>query len=568
MTLSHHSTIKRSACWLGFCFVALMLWSGCSSPKPEHSLFDIDREVFRPYLWGYTPKIIRRNAGTNELQQHPLYLARHAFASLYFGKLEKDSFLIKTGKTLLDSLALYPHRIVSDSTDLYLYPFVHKEIPAGWWSGMANGSVSLAFLLGAEIFNSDFYLDKSIRAIRGVTHKVQSNGSKIPTPLGNAWYLEYSHPEVADSNAYYVLNGFLYGLLAIKIFDATFPDMDMEPTYQSGLAAIKEYNYRFYYPDSLWTFYMLHPPTPESTHYCIYDLLLYDCLAGLDTASFYQDQIKIRQKLLRSAYPVFEKPLDGSHAYLFSHLGAPHPYWLDTYPVAVKMYKDKKLLRFLKNRQLKNTKFPFKDRAFLSDTIPQKADSFRVFSVYNQDSLLLWAHHSSRSADETTVTLKPKEVLTKGAAQWQGGVFSLTAKNDSQTYKSASWTFVLDTPFHLEKYPYFALQLKPSKAVKSVLVALENADSMKVSRYYYPLQTDTNNLILLHWTGFRAGYRLKNREVKSLTLTLFLDANDQRHEQNLEITPWILFKDQWALRTYFNNNAFWFPEKKVHTKLY
>ena len=531
----------------------------------EHSLLKVDGVVFRPLLWGYTPSRVKNAALRPSMMEHPLKMARNAFAALYYGKLHDDQALIGIGRSMLDSLAHYPHVDTSGNADTYQYPFPHKDIPAGWWSGMANGTVSLAFLLGAEIFHSSVYLNKAERAYNGLIFPVRKNGSTLMTRNGNAWFLEYSHKRVRRKDAYFVMNGFLYALLHIRTLDMVFPDKGFDQYYDAGLSALKEMNGQFYYADSAWTYYMLQPPTPESLHYCIFDLLLFESLYAVDKNPFYVSQLKARRAILKKAFPVFVSSGPDSHRYLFSLLGPPHPYWLDSYAIGLDLYHQGKLIRHLSKSGFTDTKIPFKERAFLTDTISLRADSFRVYSLFSGDTVLLHTGSDFIPMNSKYQSISPKRISAFDNADIRKDeILMLPYEHDSTVNKAfniCSWEFTLDSPVLLNQFPYFGIRLNCPVPVLSVRVTFTGVDGGVMGRTYIPPHAGKDNLLLMHWTGFRPEEKMGTGAIRSMRVYLYPEKDVFDVPTKVIISPLVFFHDQVAIHEYFSVEDFVFPEK-------
>ena len=178
-------------------------------------------DKYTPFFWGYSVNddfFKDANLLNSTSYLHPLDLGRKALFAIHVGVRENDSNLLGYGKKYLDFLLEYPF-VNEDSTSIvYKYSFAHNEFAAGeWWSGMANSVIALAFLEGYEAFEDTVYFENFEKAINGVIEKVEDGGSAIEFANGERWYQEYVDTNRNAGNSYFVLNGFLFSLLAIDI---------------------------------------------------------------------------------------------------------------------------------------------------------------------------------------------------------------------------------------------------------------------------------------------------------------------------------------------------------------
>ncbi|MDX1798724.1 MAG: D-glucuronyl C5-epimerase family protein, partial [Candidatus Lokiarchaeia archaeon] len=201
----------------------------------QKSFFDIESSIYQPIISGDDVSQYREigDVISNFEEISPLKIGIASFKLMYLGQLEHDSLKSALGKKLLDEMMYYEFVEESDSCLKYYYPFDHKELKAKeWWSGMANSILSLAYLMGAEVFADSVYYQQSQKIMNGVINHVSEGGSRIYHKSGGYWYCEYVWKGISEKNAYFVLNGFNFQQLCIKIYSLITGNKLLEKYYQ------------------------------------------------------------------------------------------------------------------------------------------------------------------------------------------------------------------------------------------------------------------------------------------------------------------------------------------------
>lgn len=144
----------------------------------------------------------------------------------------------------------------------------------------------------------------------------------------NCWISEYAWPSMKPAGEFHVLNGHLFGLLALAIFKEVAPADDLERAYACARNGTLAYQQRFYRDDGQWTWYQLalrsviNPP-----HYALIELSLLRSFRLVTGDSGYKQAEDRRIEQFRAHYPVeySERRL------LLARNGPPHPYMGDIY---------------------------------------------------------------------------------------------------------------------------------------------------------------------------------------------------------------------------------------------
>ena len=535
-------------------------------------------EFFKPFLYGYSynDDIKNKTILKDSSQFHPLSIGRHAFFCLYMGYNQQDSGMLQLGKEYLDFLVDYPYTKETESTIVYLYPFNHHELKANnWWSAMANSSISLAFRLGAEIFDNDHYQKLADRSLNGMCYPISKGGSSLVLDSNKVWFLEYADDTRTEDNSYFVLNGYLYALLGVKASYLITKNPALLKQYHSGLRAFNELSNRFFYKGDEWTYYMLKPLTIEPPHYNIFDLLLFKALNSHSPEPFIEEEIERRRKIIQMQYPISKINQGDSVAYFFSVIGPPHPYWLDIYPPIINYFDSEGNTVLSKKLTLpKDFTKPISERSFNSDT-------FRKGVVFSAELVMDYGSHKqllyqvkenelSVLRNDSHVVIKPSFLLDSDKVKspyFEKKIGSKDELGEEIEVMKISSSFT--TPIDLDKYKYFGFEINvDSERPISYRTFLRDIDGKSINRYNILPKQDTNSLILYNKLGFKGLDGFNEKEVKSIEFNFYYKVKDKPRTVNLDFDELLLFENEYQLKAYFDTHSFFYPEEGRKGNIY
>lgn len=194
------------------------------------------------------------------------------------------------------------------------------------------------------------------------------------------WILEYSWPDINENSVKYVLNGFMYSLVCLKMTSQIAPNFELDGLFNYGWNGLKHKIDEYYFKGTSWTKYDLNP-TIEPPHYAIFDLALLESLAISGKEQWVENTLAKRRSILKNPYKidVAEKNIN-TYKVNFSLIGPPNPYWIDTYPIEIK-------INYTDGEQTVLNSFPPKDfemdifkRGFISFDL-EKAKFFKISTV-------------------------------------------------------------------------------------------------------------------------------------------------------------------------------------------
>jgi hypothetical protein len=527
------------------------------NPKILKGLLDIDINFIYPFLWGgpTTGPDIYKSILSNKVH-HPLILGKQAFAWIYFGIKNMDQEMLMKGKRVLDIIDNYPNVQEFESSILYMYGFDHGGFKKNkWWSAMANASIAMAYLLAYDYYKDDHYLLKAKKAIAGVFLEVGKGGSAIKVAENANWYLEYADTNRVYSNAYFVLNGFTFSLVALKAFHLRLGVEEYEDAYENGKNALRMKSNEFFFNDKSWFYYMLNPMTIESTHYAIYDLMLFDSLRIYDDDPIIQKNIDIRRNTIRKEYGVKRVSQDG---YFFSAIGAPHPYWPDIYPTKLEVhYSDSTNAQY--NLFPRNYKKKSQDeRLFLQfNSKGKKIDKIIVKQLWGNLEYELFKQRKvpSRKMIENVSSIRSqKQILFNGELVSNNKLVLQGDEINSKKRIKTSLRFIFDTPVNLYSQNYFGLIVKNEMKLSTIKIVLINTKGKVFKRYYLPQEkTDVENLILVKGMSFPKYELVENKELKEVRFQFIIN-EIIKTEMTIQFSELLIFPDELLVRNILGEN--------------
>lgn len=526
------------------------------------------REFLKPIIWPYN---LEMNLTYNQIIQgkieHPLQIGTVTVKYFLEAMFNNKTEYIKRGEALLHILDNYAYKKEKSDSVIYLYNQDHGSLKAKkWWSGMANSSIALAYLYGYEITKKEKYKISAIKAINGVIQSIKENGSAVKLDHNSTWYLEYAENKSNIKNSKFVLNGFQYSLLVLKIFQEKLKSQIYNNAYEKGINAFKKFSKEFYYPDNSWIYYMKNPLTIESVHYAIFDNMLLKSLAMYDKKNrdFLQNELRKRKNILKKHYNL-EKYSDGT--YLFSAIGVPHPYWIDLRPTELRIYYNnshqKKIEITPKNFNQKISKRAF---IFIDANESKEIDFIEIFQKHNgyNDKIFTTKNKDIIYVDDNQILPK----VIEASKNYLHDAYSDNNNSYIKLYQDktskAVIQFILKTPINLWEKKYFLVFINSAIDLDAIRIILFDIEGKTSERYYLP-QKSGNNLILLSALGFKN--QNINHKIKEIRFYLYAKKNNTK-KALINLSKLFYMDSKRALYELLkkndesNNSLFHFQEKR------
>lgn len=210
------------------------------------------------------------------------------------------------------------------STGKLRYGYAHEKLPAGWWSGMDMFLLPMILtMVGNKTGNGEY---------RAVAEKMLSVALKSPLEGGSVWpdegqgcwISEYSWEGMTRKDEYYVLNGHLFALTALKVTADALKSGVLRNAFACAVAGTKSRADRFI-KDTKWPRYMLNAPTINPPHYVVYEAIQLGDLYRLTGDQFFGEQEQARKDVISRFYPVYRVKKSDGYDVFFSASGVPHP---------------------------------------------------------------------------------------------------------------------------------------------------------------------------------------------------------------------------------------------------
>lgn len=559
-----------------FIIITIFLTAGLINVKCVNTkVYNSNITPSSPFEWGYDLDTIVNHSNTiiDSTALHPLDIGRKAyFLTQRLKKHEKHNTIAiqKALKYYLDLIVSYPFVSEDEKSKVYLYPFNHKNFNAKeWWSGMANSVIALACLESYYLFNDTTYYIEYEKALYGTINHIKDNGSTLKLDNDSEWIMEYATKNTSLDNGYFVLNGNLFALLAIDQMRKIEKTKELEEFYNSGVSAFNSLKHRFYFKDTTWTNYMLNPITIESVHYAVYDILLLQSLYISTPQNIFQEEMKKRQVILKNHFPIYITQENDSINYHFSYIGAPHPYWIDLYPVTLNYFKNGILCKSKELVKPKDFSIPISQRAFNLDSFSHPVDSIEVYVHYGDYRLKLYSYHSyelERIEKRVISDIGFTTSTLRSTRKKENNLFEIV--RDSLLNTRGTIRILPEKKVSLDPLTLIGINISNKVEINNILITLIDSSNNSVTRYYIPMNKE-NNLIVLNRIGFKNAEKFNYTAIKEIRLDLFIQSDLLEKNNQIIVPAFLIFKNHIELHHYFlNNPELNFPEKKAKGNIY
>lgn len=545
--------------------------------KTIRRVLEHDEETLLPLLWLF-PALSRGSRFPEfdlKNKLHPLNLGVLALTFIKEGFESQDQEMLIEGKKSLNFLAdEYPLKSETDSSIVWQYNFQHGELKAGWWSAMANSVIAVAFLAGYEVWGNEKYRILAIKAMNGAVLPVDEGGSALWLDDRSCWFFEYAHSDINKENGYYVLNGFLVTLHALRLFAQAVNSKKHFLMYEAGMNGLKKMHNKFHYEDGRWTYYKLNPPGIEQARYNIFDMVCYSGLYFATQDTFFLDELKKRRSIFKKGFPIFFCSQNNVNTFLFSTVGPPHPYLRDIYETRIEFFNSQgnKLNVFKNAVPPKNFKQPIKIRGSIHGIVEDGFYKYKVFcNKYGRSFLLYDGLVEESGADpcraEVNTLSFNLSCYYDAECRDQNHVLILppkmSVKEDPDYYANnvGVITLKLSKPIDRRRYKYFGLLIKPSVNIQSPKVGIVDSIGRSAYRSYLALKKGENNLILLNWSGFPGINNLSDRICKIVIRVYTKQFGSNVQKIDIRLQNVLLFENEVNLIDYFEKGKFQFTEK-------
>lgn len=530
---------------------SLVLISCGGSGKERNFLFLVDAEAAKPFIWFFSDFDNTEAGFDDQLVYGDPFRATTLLIQDWIKRRDAATTVARVEKMIAKWRLDEPDGKLT-------YTFAYGRLPAGWWSGMDSWSFPMLLL--------SLWQDTNDPRLKAIADRLIATASRDVLEGGvvwrngdECWFSEYAWDSMQVADEFYVLNGHLYALQAIRMMASATKSAELQSLYECGLRGTKTRAAQFAIGDQ-WLLYMLEPKTINQTHYVIYESMQFDALARLDADPFFADEAAKRRSLLARYFPVRIRSTPTGPRLFLSAIGAPHPYSIDTYPLAVRC-TDGTLQEDHVIADPTNPAIPLSDRAFLD--VPTRLDpesaTCRVESRYVglahklYEGPTLWTQEPASAGVTVGTTLEAildARLLDSSAVEIDPARRATVPPAPlSYLDTQGRLIFTPDVPVPLGDEEFVGIEFGATGALRiGLTIVSEGVDYFR----YYPrtLQSD-KTVVLLSPVGFDGGQAIRNIE----RLTMFVYTDQQTVPVELRNLRLVKFKGQADLYEYFRQES-------------
>ncbi|WP_421810419.1 D-glucuronyl C5-epimerase family protein [Flagellimonas sp.] len=559
--------------------ISLVLFFGCTSPnKNHHKSNNKYHQQIKPIIWGCNPVGAEqklKDFSSTRLEPHPLDLGRFLFYVTYKYEQTADAKFKELANgyiSLIDTLTNNP-TYFSDNT--FKYNFAHGKIKAGWWSGMANSAMVAGLSYADKVFGSN-HNDIIDSLITNLTTSYEKGGSLYSDSEDKAWILEYAWKGMDEASIKSVFNGFVFALVCLERANMISPNPKLEKLILDGKNALEEEVDQFYFEDIEWTKYDLLP-TIEPPHYAIFDIMLLEALNG--GQEWVLNDLERRRRILKNGYR-FNAQIneDGRYSMLFSLIGPPHPYWIDTYPLEMEAFFSFGKKKIFLSNPPKDFDVEISKRGFVAFDLTEREfndlKKIEIQAVYSGERQKVATYGKKEISiityDESAPNeIDHKELIVGFDAYLDGHEIAVdpNRKYDSinENYRNNIAQIII--PFRdglqLKENENLILKTEFDFDVSPHRFYLYTENGKVYDRYYLPLRAG-KNIVVLNPVGF-SEFDVKENIVK---LAWRIYTNKMTNKGRMKWGGIYKTKNNFQLKKILDHPEFLFEEKRVGGNIY
>jgi hypothetical protein len=518
---------------------------------PDHSIVRWSDEALAPYLWTWMDEVTLTEEGlqATAAKKDPLRPFFLAFRLLHIYDRTHDEKVGAAAKRALDfMLDEYEPAERSPKGYRWFYGFPYENLPANWWSSMDALFGPLVLYAGWQQFGIERYRDEAIKSAKRSLVPPTEGGVLWRSPKG-CWLSEYAWASMTQEQEFHVLNGHLYGLQALAMLAAQTQDPALTEAYSCARDGTIARRGEFMNADHSWTLYQTTPPTINPTHYLLFETAQFRALELVTGDPAWRKDADVRSQDFRQQYPLqLSQNADNSYTVMFSMVGAPHPYWTDTYPVTVSCSVDGREVS-AKSRGHYNQSLPFDDRFFVSlrlDKTPQQCSVY----VHPLPSGRTLAY--TQSAFSVEKVLQPENLPLDMEASYNASKATEAAGdlriNPAGGHTEGRIELKLNRP--VTSGDTIALIIN-SAADHQLGMLLYDKEGHSATREYNDIKAGKDNIVMLNRLGFNRGDKLTDN-LGSLYLRIYTKATDKAF--NVSIKQLNILKDPAQLKAFFEQH--------------
>lgn len=375
-------------------------------------------------------------------------------------------------------------------------------------------------------------------------------------PLGDSavWPLEYSWKSVTEKDAWFVLNGSLYGAVCLKLLECVTQNPKLKELNKKIVEAYEKKVQHFMYKDKQYCWYSLNyrdkRPIINQIIKMIIEIRASKALYRLSGEKVYLQIFEERTNLLKEIFPVYIVHDKGNTAGVLFRAAAPHPYLVDIYPNRLEFLDEKGSIvtsAYTKTRLV--------DECMIWQPLNKNVVSYRLYGQVSHTPLppTLLAEAKVKHIDIKDIQLTPAQGkwIFSGDARMQNGALAVNPK--FSRYLQANLIFRFDKPVKLDNNSYIVIEVNnPSahKYLSSIILYTENGHVLQ--RSGIPVSPG-KNLQIYSAIGFK-NYPDSLSPVRRINFRLI--TNKLKSEEYIKLGKIYVFTSPVALAVYLKNKKF------------
>lgn len=385
------------------------------------------------------------------------------------------------------------------------YKVGDEELPAGWYSGMADWTLPLLLTSVWQETGEERYHAIAQRLVEQASRSIDDGGT-LWFEGDACWISEYAWEGMQQEQESFVMNGHQFALTGMGLLAATTGDERLAELFAQCSEGIFERSTLFH-KEGVWPLYMLNPESIDTRAYSIFEILTFDGLAIIAADNRFDDEAQWRRTAFRDTHPVtlIQSSAASAPELTFSLLGPPHPYEFDMFRVEVQCSDGQSEVNF-EASNARDSSRPVRDRGFArvraSEFVPERT-TCSVGVSKGPVSVHLFEAPAVDAREASVPTPIPSRITSLNTRDARGSTLLLEppAANTSDDYlaQQSRITFTADTAFEASSQSIFGVSLGSDQAMPvSVLVS---SGDRTCHRYYPPIKEHRTNAILVSVLG-------------------------------------------------------------------
>ncbi len=527
--------------------VILLTISSCGKNDKENFF---GRQI-KPIIWGSDDLSTKEHLAdfqAGKREPHPLDIGKSLIYTAHRYQQTGDSFYKEQSMGYLALIeTLYDNPEYYDK-NTFKYNFSHNNLKPGWWSGMANSAIVFGLTLCDDVYGTDH--GEIVEAlIDNLKTDYEEGGCLYPIDENKSWILEYAWPGINKTSVKFVLNGFLYSLICLKMAHNISPNPNLEQLFNKGWLALEHKIDDYYFQGVKWTKYDLNP-TIEPPHYAIFDIILLESLASFENGKeeWIEKTLSRRRGILKQAYRLdIAKRESDSYSTMFSLIGPPNPYWIDIYPIEIKInFTDKRGTKIINSYPPKEFEMNIYKRGFISFDLDQdefsKIRDIAISSKYQGQKQQLFKYSQEELFRNIKVVENKNIIARKALSANYDGVFgdSVVTIEPERTYDTNVKNYknnVAQIVIPFREVEYFkedknlVLKIYNSIEIPDHKFFIHSEDG-KVYQQYYKSISKGNNVVVLNPAKFK-NYK-SNKGIKKIVWQIYTSKQRQKGDVRID----------------------------------